>query len=312
MRGELLLIGAQMLPFIDVLAAETRVHRLPESGDQQEFLQQHGRATTAIGTDVWTPVDAELMSALPNLGLVANFGVGYDNVDVDFATAHGIKVTNTPGVLNDDVADLAIGLMLSVSRRIPQADRFVRDGRWRDGPFPLTTRLSGRSLGILGLGRIGKAVATRARGFGMDIAYHGRHAQPDQPYRYFPALMDMAREVGILVVLVPETGDTRGMVTREIMQALGPEGMLINVARGPIVDEDALVELLLSGELGSAGLDVYVTERHVPAALLGMDHVVLQPHVGSGTQQTRHAMGMLVVENLLAFLRGEALLTPVN
>jgi lactate dehydrogenase-like 2-hydroxyacid dehydrogenase len=312
MPGELLLIGEQMLPFVEILAAEAPVHRLPNSADQRGFLQQHGRAIAAIGTDVWTPVNAELMSALPNLELVANFGVGYDNVDVDFATAHGIKVTNTPGVLNDDVADLAIGLMLSVSRRIPQADRFVREGRWRDGPFPLTTRLSGRSLGILGLGRIGKAVATRARGFGMDIAYHGRHEQADQPYRYSPALIDMAREVEILVALVPETNQTRGMVSREIMQALGPQGMLINVARGPIVDEQALVELLTSGELGSAGLDVYVTERQVPEALLGMDQVVLQPHVGSGTHQTRHAMGMLVVENLLAFLRGEALLTPVN
>ena len=312
MNKELLLISRHLSPVLSHLESELTVHKLWEAEDPQAFLKEFGGGIPALVTDAFTPVGADLMSALPDLKLVANFGVGYDNVDVEYATAHSIKVTNTPGVLNDDTADLALGLMLAVFRRIPQADRFAREGRWLEGLFPLSTKLSGKRLGILGLGRIGKAVARRAEGFDMEISYHGRHRQTDQTYAYFSSPVELAEHADVLVVLVPETRETIGLVNGELLEALGPDGYLINVARGAIVDQKALVSALQRGRLGGAGLDVFTDEPHIPPELMAMDNVVLQPHVASGTVETRQAMGMLVVNNLLAFFRGKPLITPVN
>jgi lactate dehydrogenase-like 2-hydroxyacid dehydrogenase len=215
-------------------------------------------------------------------------------------------------VLTDDVADMALGLMLTVLRRLCVGDRFVRDGRWaRKDIMPLATRLTGKRLGILGLGRIGRAIARRAAAFETVIAYTGRRAHDDAPYRFEPSLVALARDSDVLVVSVAGGAGTRGLVSREVLEALGPEGVLINVARGAVIDEPALVEALCQGRLGGAGLDVFANEPHVPEALLGLEQVVLQPHRGSATHETREAMGRLVLDNLAAHFAGRPLPTQV-
>jgi lactate dehydrogenase-like 2-hydroxyacid dehydrogenase len=243
--------------------------------------------------------------------MIASYGVGYDAVDIAACKQHGIRVTNTPDVLNDAVAEMALGLMIALCRRIPQADVHVRDGRWLEGAYPLTAELTGARVGILGLGRIGKEIARRCQAFKMRVAYHGRHAQPYEPYEYYSDLEAMARDVDWLVVIAPGTSETRGLVSRKVMEALGRKGCLVNLARGSIVDEAALVELLQSGALGGAALDVFADEPRVPKTLFGLDNVVLSPHQGSATVKTRTAMGDLVVQNLAAHFAGAPLLTPV-
>jgi len=312
MNNNVLIIGSFLAGIIGRLEPELEVHTLWTAADPEAFLREVGGCIRAVATDAFSGASADILRHLPNVEVIANFGVGYDTIDVDYATAHGIKITNTPDVLNDDVADLAIALMLAVMRRVAAADRFVRAGGWPDGPFPLTTRLSGKRLGIVGLGRIGKAVARRATGFEMDIAYHGRHEQPDQPYCYYGRLTELARDADILVILVPETPATRALIDGDVLAALGEHGILINVARGPVVDETALVAALTRGRLGGAGLDVFANEPHVPAEFFTLDSVVMTPHVGSATHETRAAMADLVVGNLQAFFRGEPLLTPVG
>lgn len=313
MKAEVLLIGPYLAPLAAYLEPQVTVHRLWEAPDRSTFLATVGTRIRASATDAFTGADRALIEALPALELIANFGVGYDRIDMEAATARGIRVTNTPGVLDVDVADLAMGLLLSVCRQIPQGHRFVRDGGWLKGSFPLATRLSGKRLGIVGLGRIGKAVARRAEGFGLEIAYHGRHEQRDQPYRYYADLVALAGDVDLMVVLVPASADTDRLITREVLQALARnKGVFVNVARGSVVDEPALVDLLVEGRLGGAGLDVFADEPRVPEALFDLDNVVLQPHVGSATHETRQAMGRLVLENLFAYLNGKPLLTPVN
>jgi lactate dehydrogenase-like 2-hydroxyacid dehydrogenase len=251
------------------------------------------------------------MSRFPNLGIVACFGVGYDQVDAAWAGKNGIVVTNTPDVLNEEVADTTFGLILSTVRQLPQADRFVRAGKWTKGAFPLTASLRGRTLGILGLGRIGRTIARRAEAFGMKVIYHGRQAQDDAPYHYFPTLTGLARACDILVAITPGGPQTRHIVNADVLEALGPNGIFINVARGSVVDQDALIAALRDGKILSAGLDVFADEPNVPKQLIEMEHVVLLPHVGSGTNHTRDAMGRLVVDNLASFIRGAGPLTPV-
>ncbi len=313
MSNEVLFVGPLLANLAAWLEPEITVHCLWELPDRDAFFNARAENIRAIATDAFTGADRALMSALPKLELVVNCGVGYDSVDVEYAQSRSIRITNTPGVLDEDVADLILGLMLGVCRRIAHADRFVRTGKWLEGPFPLTARLSGKHLGIVGLGRIGKAVAKRATGFGLDIAYHGRQKQPDQAFCYYCDLEELARHVDLLVVLVPGDQETRGLISRKILTALAENnGILINVSRGSVVDEEALVDLLAAGQLGGAGLDVFADEPNVPPALLTLNSVVLQPHVGSGTAESRQAMAQLVVDNLLAFFRGEPLLTPVN
>jgi lactate dehydrogenase-like 2-hydroxyacid dehydrogenase len=251
------------------------------------------------------------LEAVTGLEIVASYGVGYDAIDTAVLKARGVRATNTPDVLNDAVAELALGLMLGLCRRIPQADAHVRQGKWLKGGFGLTGELTGAHAGILGLGRIGKEVARRLQVMKMRVSYHGRHEQAYQPYVFYPDLKALARDVDWLVVIAPGSESTRGIVSREVMEALGPKGALVNVARGTLVDEAAMVEMLGDGRLGGAALDVFVDEPRVPEALLTMPNVVLSPHQGSATEKTRAAMGDLVVRNLAAHFAGNPLLTPI-
>jgi len=278
-----------------------------------ETLDAAGRAAiraTVGGGE--SRIDRSVMASLPALGLIAVCGVGYDGVDVEAARERGIAVTNTPSVLDDDVADLALGLMLSVARRIPQADAFVRRGDWEKGPFPLTRKLSRSRLGLLGLGRIGQAIADRASAFGMSIDYHTRTPRTELPYRWHPSPVSLAADVDFLVVITPGGAATRGLVDAAVLRALGPEGYLVNVARGSVVDEAALVAALTDGTIAGAGLDVFSDEPRVSGALRALDNVVLTPHVGSGTGETRRAMSELTLANLDAWFSGKPLVTPVT
>ncbi|WP_408898882.1 2-hydroxyacid dehydrogenase [Nocardioides sp. R1-1] len=257
------------------------------------------------------PVDADLIAALPRLGVIANHGVGYDNIDVPAALARGIAVSNTPEVLDDAVAETALALLLAVRRQVVVADRFVRDGRWLDGAFPLTDQVAGSRVGILGLGRIGRAVATRLEAFGCTVSYHNRREVPAVPYAYAASAAELAAGVDSLVVVVPGGAGTEALVDREVLDALGPEGVLVNIARGSVVDQPALVAALREGRLGGAGLDVYADEPRVPQELTALDNVVLLPHVGSGTHPTRAAMRALTLDNLASWLADGTLRTPI-
>ena len=257
-------------------------------------------------------VDAGLMTALPNLGAVVTYGVGYDTTDIDAAAAHGVSVSNTPDVLTDCVADTAVGLMIDAMRQFSAADRFVRAGRWPvDRMYPLTRQVSNTRVGILGLGRIGRAIALRLSAFGCAISYHNRHQVADSTYTYVASLEELARNVDVLIVAAAGGDGTKGLVNREVLDALGAEGYLINIARGSVVDEDALVEALTAGRLAGAGLDVFAHEPQVPEALLAVDNVVLLPHAGSGTVETRAAMESLTLRTLASFLQTGQLVTPV-
>jgi lactate dehydrogenase-like 2-hydroxyacid dehydrogenase len=295
-------------PCEDELARKYTVHQLHAATDPDALIASvSGKVRGIAGGQV----DAALMDRLPGLEIIANFGVGYDSVDTAAARARNIRVTNTPEVLNDAMAEITIGLMIALARRLPQADRFVRDGGWTRGAFPLQAELNGRTLGILGLGRIGKEVARRATAMRMRVVYHGRHKQLDEPYVYFKRLVDMAREADWLVVIAPGGEETRGLVNRAVLEALGPEGFFVNMARGSLVDEAALVDMLKEGRLAGAALDVFADEPRVPEALLGLDNVVLSPHQGSATRQTRDRMGRLVVANLDAHFAGHPLPSAV-
>jgi len=238
-------------------------------------------------------------------------GVGYDHIDAAWAGQHGIIVTHTPGVLDDEVADIAMALTLNCVRQLPQAERHLREGKWIEAPFPLTASLRGRVMGILGLGRIGKAIAARARAFGVEVVYHGRKPQDGARYLYYPTLKAMAAACDILMIAAPGGGGTQKIVNREIIEAVGPDGVIVNISRGSLVDEDALIEALRARRILAAGLDVFASEPHVPAALLALDNAVLLPHVGSASHHTRGAMGDLVVDNLFAWMDGKGPLTPV-
>jgi hypothetical protein len=295
------------------LAETFTVHALPADRSRWvEAVAPMAERVRFVQTTGFSGCPSDLMRALPNLEIVGVMGVGVDAVDLAQARARGIAVTNTPDVLNDDVADLGIALLLMAARHLALSDRYVRDGRWkRLGNQALATKVSGKRLGIVGMGRIGKVVARRAAAFDMDISYHARNAA-DVPYRHMPDLVAMARAVDFMIVIVPGGPGTKGLIGADVIAALGPQGILVNVSRGSVVDEPALVEALVCGRLGGAGLDVFADEPNVPEALLGLDNVVLAPHVGSGTDETRGAMADLVVNNLRAHLSGGRLLTPVG
>ena len=287
------------------------VHRLFEAADPVAFLGGVADKVRAIVTSGGAGADAALIAALPKAEIIACFGVGYDAVDLGAARARNIAVTNTPDVLTDDVADLALGLIIDAARRISRGDRFVRAGKWLQGGLELGTALRGRRLGIVGLGRIGLAAARRAEACGMFVAYHGPRPKPEAPYPYVADLVELARRSDVLVLTLPGGTGTRHLVNAEVLAALGPKGTLVNVARGSVVDETALLAALQSGALGAAALDVFADEPRVPPALLAMENVVLQPHVGSATHETRAAMGQLVLDNLAAHFAGQALPTRV-
>ncbi len=287
------------------------VHRYWEADDKETLLREAGDRIRAVATNGHAGCAPEIMAALPNLEIIASYGVGYDAIDIPACKARDIRVTNTPDVLNDAMAEITLGLMIALCRRIPQADAFTRAGRWLDGNYPLTGELTGAKVGILGLGRIGKEIARRCQAFKMQVVYHGRGEQPFEPYPYYADLEAMAQAVDWLVVIAPGTPETKGIVSRRVMEALGPNGNLVSVARGSLIDETAMVELLQSGTLGGAALDVFEDEPRVPEALFKLDNVVLSPHQGSATHKTRGAMGDLVVSNLAAHFAGDPLLTPV-
>lgn len=295
------------------LAEDYAAAVLPDSAaERADFLTRRGAEFTAAVTSGRTGVDADLMSALPNLGAVINFGVGYDTTDVAAAETRGVGVSNTPDVLTDCVADTAVGLMIDTLRQFSASDRYVRAGRWPvDGNYPLTRQVSHTRVGIIGLGRIGKAIAVRLSAFGCRISYHNRHAIADSPYTYEASPLDLASNVDVLVVAAAGGDGTRGLVSCEVIEELGPRGYLINIARGSVVDQDALVDALLNGKLAGAGLDVFANEPKVPEELFALNNVVLLPHVASGTEQTRAAMEALTLRNLDSFLATGKLVTPV-
>jgi len=302
---------ANLSPFFaEPLKAAYTVHQRLNETDPAAFAQVAPRIS-AIAASGESKVGAALMDQLPALKIISVMGVGYDGIDVAAAKERGVVVTHTPGVLNDDVADLAIALMLALSRQIALADRFVRAGQWSGGPLPLGRKVSGARLGIVGMGRIGQAIAHRATAFDMSIGYTARSAKTDLPYDYHPSPAALAAHSDFLVVITPGGPGTRKLIDAEVLKALGAQGCLINVARGSVVDEAALVDALRGGVIAGAGLDVFEDEPNVPQALREMDNVVLTPHIGSATAQTRRAMAELAFANLHAQLTGQPLHTPV-
>lgn len=294
------------------------LERLPEMFETVLIERADPALVTAdmadvAGIAVSGRLPSELMDRFPKLEIIANFGVGYDGVDVDRAAARGIVVTNTPDVLNEEVADTAIGLLINTVRLLPQAEQWLRQGRWaRDGNFQLSPlSLRGRKVGLYGLGRIGLAIARRIEAFGLPIAYHTRTRREDLAFPYYPSLVSLAEAVDTLIVIVPGTPSTANAVNAEVLSALGPKGVVINVGRGSTVDEGALVAALQNGTIAGAGLDVFENEPHVPEALIALPNVSLLPHVASASVVTRGAMADLVVDNLKAWFTHGRALTPV-
>jgi lactate dehydrogenase-like 2-hydroxyacid dehydrogenase len=311
-----LLITGQMMPLImKGCEAAFEVHRYWEAPDRDAFLRQVGPSIEAICTGTFTGVktDDALMAACPNLKIISNFGVGYDSVDTAAAARRGVVVTNTPDVLTEEVADTALGLLLTTVREFNRAEQWLRDGRWaKEGDYRLTpASLRDRSVGIVGLGRIGKAIARRLEAFGVPIAYFGRNRQAGVSYRYYADLLALARDVDTLIVVTPGGPETQNLIDAAVLAALGPRGILINISRGSVVDEAALIEALRKRTILAAGLDVFQNEPKLNPAFLELDNATLFPHVGSASQHTRNAMGQLVVDNLMAYLERKPPKTPV-
>jgi lactate dehydrogenase-like 2-hydroxyacid dehydrogenase len=306
-----ILITAPLPPFLyDPLKAAYRCHDYHQTGDKQALLAAQGAAIRGLVQGGGTVTATKLLDGLPKLEIISVFGVGYDGVPTAYCRQRGIKVTNTPDVLTDDVADVALALVLMTGRGFVRLNRFVQAGRWEKGSPELTTKLSGRKVGILGLGRIGKAIAERVAAMGMKVAYTGRKPQ-DVGYEYIADLKALAAAVDFLIVACPGGEATRNIVNADVLAALGKKGTLINIARGSIVDEPALVAALEAGTIKAAGLDVFADEPHIPAALTTMDNVVLLPHVGSATRETRQAMGDLCKANLDAWFADKKVLTLI-
>ncbi|MGE0847903.1 MAG: 2-hydroxyacid dehydrogenase [Flavobacteriaceae bacterium] len=308
-----ILIAGKMMDMVeDQVRAGFNAWQAGTDGSLDELVARHGGDIRGIATGGHFKVDAALIDRLPNLQIVSNFGVGYDTVDAAHAGSRGIYVTNTPDVLTEEVADTTLGLILMTVRELPQTERYLRAGKWLDRPYPLTrATLRDRKVGILGLGRIGKAVARRLEAFGTPIAYHGRSRQADVDYEYHATLKGLAEAVDILVSIAPGGADTHHLIGAEVLNALGPDGIVINIGRGSVVDEEALIAALREKRILSAGLDVFEHEPKVPQALIEMDQVVLLPHVGSASVHTRGLMGQLVVDNLTSWFDEGRPLTPV-
>lgn len=311
-KADVLMLGPLMPLIVEGLEKGFTLHRLWEADDQDALiaaLGPHLRFMAAGGAHA--PVDAAFLDQFPKLEMIASFGVGYDHIDARAAAARGVVVTNTPDVLNEEVADTALGLLLCTVRELPQAERHLRAGKWLESNYPLTATLRDRTTGIVGLGRIGKAIARRLDAFGVPVVYFGRTRQESVPYRYYADLVAMARDVDILIVITPGGPETKRLINAAVLEALGPNGILINVARGSVVDEPALISALRDKKIRAAGLDVFADEPRVPQELIEMDNVVLLPHVGSASVYTRRAMGQLVVDNLVSWASGKGPLTPV-
>lgn len=290
-----------------------KVHQFPENSNAQELSEEVRNQVRAFAFKGHSELDASLMDAFPNLGLIANYGVGYDTIDVSHATSKGIAVTNTPDVLTDDVADLAVGMLLAVSRDIVGASQWVRSGKWADsGAYPIQRTISGKSIGIVGLGRVGQAIATRLQSFNTSIHYFARSEKDAVGWTFHENLVDLARSVDIMMIAVSGGPETAGLISAEVIHALGSDGVLVNSSRGTTVDEEALLHALQHGQIRAAALDVYNNEPHIDPRFFSLENVLLQPHQSSGTIETRKRMGELQRENLTAFFSGKPLITPVN
>ncbi|MGA8968467.1 MAG: 2-hydroxyacid dehydrogenase [Pseudolabrys sp.] len=312
-KPDVLLVGAKKPVFMKGFEGKVTLHHWLDAKDKAAFVKEVGNKIKAIAIAYTAnKVDGNFLQQFPHLEQVSSFGVGYDHIDAKWAGEHGIVVTNTPEVLNEEVADTALGLLLCTVRELPQSERYLRAGKWKDAHYPLTkATLRDRTVGMVGMGRIGKAIARRLEAFGVPVVYHSRNPQAGVKYKYYPKLIDMARDVDTLMVIVPGGASTKNMINAEVLKALGPRGVLINMARGSVVDEPALIEALQKRTIYSAGLDVFANEPDVPKELIGMDHIVLFPHLGSSTEATRAAMDQLVVDNILAWAAGKPPLTPV-
>lgn len=307
-----ILMLSPMRPLVEEkLAPHVTLHRYFDAPDADKLLADIGPRIKGIVTFI-APCPRELIEKLPALEIIATSVVGYDRIDVKAAAERGIVVTNTPDVLTDEVADLAVGLMLATIREIPRAEKHLRDGRWAsEGPYQLTNTLRGRNVGVVGLGRIGKAIAQRVAAFDVPVSYHGRTKQADVSYPYFASLIELAKAVDVLIAVTPGGPETKHLIGADVFKALGPDGIFINVARGSVVDEAALIAALKNKTILAAGLDVFDNEPHVPAELIALENTVLLPHVASASVHTRDAMAQLAVDNLLAWLDGRPPLTPV-
>jgi lactate dehydrogenase-like 2-hydroxyacid dehydrogenase len=312
-KTDVLLIGPAKPVVVKGLSPAFNVLELPQKDAREKFFANCGPRVRGIAVTATTErIDGPFMSRLPRLEIISTFGVGYDHVDAVWAGAHGITVTNTPDVLTEEVADTALGLLLCTAREFPQAERFLRSGRWVQGDYPLSkATLRNRTVGLVGMGRIGQAIARRLDAMAVPVVYHSRRPAAGVTHRHYAQLIDMAREVDVLLVITPGGKETRNLINAEVLAALGGDGILINMARGSVVDEPALIKALQDKTILSAGLDVYAREPHVPPELIAMEHVVLFPHVGSASVATRERMDQLVVDNLLAWAAGKPPLTPV-
>lgn len=310
--AEILMLGPIALA-LPKLEAKLSVHRLWEAADKDALIAEIAPRIRGIATGGHLKTDATLMDRFPNLEIVSNFGVGYDSVDAAHAATRGVIVTNTPDVLTEEVADTAMGLLLMTAREFGAAERYVRDGQWlAKGAYPLTRgTLRGKTLGIVGMGRIGKAIADRAKAFGLKLAYHNRRPAADADIPYFASLIELAENVDILLSVLPGGAATHHLIGRQVLEALGPEGILINIGRGSVVDEAALIDALRAGTIYSAGLDVFEKEPCHPAELASFERVVLLPHVGSASLHTRQLMADLCADNLISWFETGKPITPV-
>jgi len=312
-KTDVLLIGPPKPVIVKGLSPAFNIIELPPRDAREKFFSDIAPRLGAMAVAATSErIDGDFMRRFPRLEIIASFGVGYDHVDAAWAGAHGIVVTNTPDVLTEEVADTALGLLLCTVRELPQAERYLRAGKWVSGDYPLTrATLRNRTVGLVGMGRIGQAIARRLEAMNVPVVYHSRRPAACMSYRHYPRLIDMARDVDVLLVITPGGAETRNLINAEVLNALGPEGVLVNMARGSVVDEQALIKALQDKTILSAGLDVYAREPHVPPELIAMDHVVLFPHLGSASVGTRERMDQLVVDNLLAWGAGKPPLTPV-
>ncbi|HZP78465.1 MAG TPA: 2-hydroxyacid dehydrogenase [Pseudolabrys sp.] len=312
-KPDVLLVGNKKPVMVEGLSPACAMHYPIDAKDEAAFIKEVGPKIRGIAVSYTSNrIDAAYMQRFPKLEIISSFGVGYDHIDAKWAGEHGITVTNTPDVLNEEVADTSIGLLLNTVREFPQAERYLRAGKWMEKAYPLSkATLRDRTVGMVGMGRIGKAIARRLEAFGVPVVYHSRKEQAGVAYKHYPKLLDMARDVDVLMIIVPGGAATQNMINKEVLEALGPQGIVINMARGSVVDEPALIKALKDKTIMAAGLDVFAKEPQVPQELIAMDNVVLLPHLGSASVFTRKAMDQLVVDNILAWAAGKAPLTPV-
>jgi lactate dehydrogenase-like 2-hydroxyacid dehydrogenase len=311
-KADVVLIGVPKKHIVDGLSAQFNLHIIPRDNAEAVIAKVAPNVRGAAVTGAPDKMMGDTMARFPRLEFVSSFGVGYDNIDVKYAIEHNIIVCNTPEVLNEEVADTALGLLLCTVREFPKAERFLRAGQWMQGQYPLTkATLRDRTVGMVGMGRIGKAIARRLDGFGVPVVYHSRNPQAGVSYRHYPNMIDMARDVDTLILITPGGPSTRHLVNAQVLDALGPRGIVINMSRGTVVDDAALIKALRERKIYAAGLDVFVNEPEVPREYLELDNIVLFPHLGSSTVHTRQKMEQLVVDNLLAWAAGKPPITPV-